>query len=80
MFATAIALFLTCCTANAAASARWADSTDGVHTFLTFDSHIPLANITAATMKPVIMILHEITRYHQSVCFCEDILIAVAFA
>ena len=49
----AIALFLAVYTVNAAASARWADSTDGVHTFLTFDSHIDPANITAATMKQV---------------------------
>ena len=48
----AIALFLAVYTVNAAASARWADSTDGVHTFLTFDSHIDPANITAETMRP----------------------------
>ena len=38
---------------TAAHAARWADSTDGVHTFLTFDSHIDPANITAASMKNV---------------------------
>ncbi len=59
----AIALFLAVYTVNAAASARWADSTDGVHTFLTFDSHIDPANITTETMQPAIILQPRIAAH-----------------
>ena len=42
-------LFLLLPTANAA----WANSSDGIHTFLTADNHIAVANITADSMHNV---------------------------
>jgi hypothetical protein len=36
---------------SSTAAGWWPDSSDGVHTFLTFDTGVPIANITAPTMK-----------------------------